>query len=81
MRSLLEPKRIDGFGPPVRLTVQPFVAEGEGLYARAMQHEQDHLENRLLIDHVGSLKRQLIKRKLERLTREELEEAMAQGDR
>lgn len=60
---------------------QPFVAEGEGLYARAMQHEQDHLENRLLIDHVGSLKRQLIKRKLERLTREELEEAMAQGDR
>jgi peptide deformylase len=45
---------------------KPFVAEGEGLYARAMQHENDHLINKLLIDHVGPLKRQMIKRKLER---------------
>jgi peptide deformylase len=58
-----------------------FVAEGENLYARAMQHEKDHLDNRLLIDFVGPLKKQLIKRKLERLTREELDEAMAAGER
>jgi len=58
-----------------------FVASGEGLYARAMQHEHDHLENRLLVDWVGPLKRNLIKRKLERLTDEELEEARAVGDR
>ena len=59
---------------------QEFVAEGELLYARAMQHENDHLENRLLIDYVGPLKRQSIKRKLERLTREEIDEAMAAGE-
>lgn len=43
-----------------------FVVEGEGLYARAMQHEHDHLINRLLIDWVGPIKRKLIQRKLER---------------
>ena len=43
-----------------------FVAEGEALYARAMQHEGDHLENRLLIDFVGPIKRQMIKRQLAR---------------
>ena len=45
---------------------QEFTAEGEGLYARALQHEHDHNVNRLLIDYVGPLKRQLIKRKLAR---------------
>ncbi len=57
-----------------------FVAEGEGLYARAMQHENDHLDNRLLIDHVGPLKRQMIKRKLERMTDEEAAELQAEGE-
>ena len=46
---------------------QEFFAEGEGLYARALQHEHDHNVNRLLIDYVGPLKRQLIKRKLARV--------------
>jgi len=46
-----------------------FVAEGEGLYARAMQHEHDHLVNKLLIDWVGPIKRKLIQRKLEREAR------------
>lgn len=41
--------------------------KGGGLYARALQHEYDHLENRLLVDHVGPVKRQMIKRKLERI--------------
>jgi peptide deformylase len=57
-----------------------FVAEGEGLYARAMQHEVDHLDNRLLIDFVGPVKRQMIKRKLERMTDEEADELQAQGE-
>ena len=52
-----------------------FVAEGVELYARAMQHENDHLINRLLVDYVGPLKRQMIKRKLERDARAEREEA------
>lgn len=43
-----------------------FEAEGEGLYARAMQHEGDHLTGRLLVDFVGPIKREMIKRKLKR---------------
>ena len=57
-----------------------FVAEGVGLYARAMQHEVDHLDNRLLIDFVGPVKRQMIKKKLERMTDEEADELQAQGE-
>jgi peptide deformylase len=57
-----------------------FVAEGEGLYARAMQHENDHLINKLLIDYVGPLKRQMIKRKMERMTEEEAAELQAAGE-
>ena len=65
-----------------------FEAEGEGLYARALQHETDHLNGRLLIDQVGPVKRELIKRKLrkdaqaEKEEREEAEErAAATGKR
>ncbi len=58
-----------------------FEAEGEELYARAMQHETDHLNGRLLIDQVGPVKRELIKRKLRRdaeAERAEAEEADAE---
>lgn len=41
-----------------------FEVEGEGLFARALQHEMDHLSGRLLIDMVGPVKRQIIKRKM-----------------
>lgn len=50
---------------------KPFVVEAENFYARALQHEFDHLENRLLYDHAGAIKRQMIKRKLDRMTDEE----------
>jgi peptide deformylase len=43
-----------------------FELESEGLCARAMQHEGDHLTGRLLVDFVGPLKREMIKRKLKR---------------
>lgn len=49
----------------------PFVETGSGLYARAMQHEQDHLNNKLLYDYASSLKRQIIKRKMEKMTDQE----------
>jgi len=45
---------------------KPFEVEGEELYARALQHETDHLNGRLLIDQVGPVKREIIKRKLRR---------------
>jgi peptide deformylase len=64
----------------INLDGEEFIAEGEGLYARAMQHEHDHLINKLLIDHVGPLKRQMIKRKLERMSEEEAADLQAQGE-
>jgi peptide deformylase len=54
---------------------QPFEAEGEGLYARAIQHETDHLNGKLLIDQVGPVKREIIKRKLRKDLEAEQEEA------
>jgi peptide deformylase len=41
-----------------------FELAGEGLLARALQHEADHLTGRLLIDMVGPVKRQIIRRKM-----------------
>jgi peptide deformylase len=41
-----------------------FEIEGQALLARALQHEYDHLSGRLLIDMVGPVKRQIIKRKM-----------------
>jgi peptide deformylase len=52
-----------------------FEVEGEGLYARALQHETDHLNGRLLIDQVGPVKREIIKRKLRKDAEAERAEA------
>jgi peptide deformylase len=54
---------------------EPFEAEGEALLARAFQHETDHLNGRLLIDQVGPVKREIIKRKLRKELEAEREEA------
>jgi peptide deformylase len=43
-----------------------FEVEGVELYARALQHESDHLIGRLLIDMVGPVKREIIKRKMKK---------------
>src|SRR5687767_6766745 len=45
---------------------QLFEIEGEGLLARCLLHENDHLTGKLLVDFVGPLKRQMIKRKLQK---------------
>ena len=49
-----------------------FELSAEGLFARALQHENDHLTGKLLVDFAGPLKRQMIKRKMEKLNRAEL---------
>lgn len=49
----------------------PLEIDARDFFARALQHEYDHLENRLLYDHAGPLKKQMIKRKLDRMTDEE----------
>lgn len=43
---------------------QMFECEGEGLMARCLLHENDHLTGKLLVDFVGPLKRQMIKKKM-----------------
>jgi peptide deformylase len=43
---------------------------GEGLLARAFQHEIDHLNGTLYIHHLSSLKRDMMKRKIRRLVRQ-----------
>ncbi len=44
--------------------------EADGLLAVALQHEIDHLDGKLFIDHLSSLKRDLYKRKLKKMQRE-----------
>ncbi len=43
--------------------------EGSGLLARAFQHEMDHLDGKLFIDHLRGVKRDLIVRRIRKLTR------------
>lgn len=45
---------------------EPFEIEGDGLLGRALQHEHDHLTARLLVDMVGLVKKEMIKRKMKR---------------
>jgi len=55
MRAKIRARGLDG---------ELFEIEGAALFARALQHETDHLNGRLLIDQVGPVKREIIKRKL-----------------
>ena len=48
--------------------------EADGLLATVIQHEMDHLDGVLFIDHLSSLKRNMILRKLLK-SRKVLEEA------
>jgi len=45
------------------------VREGRELLARAFQHEMDHLDGRLFIDHLRGIKRDMILRRIRKLTR------------
>jgi peptide deformylase len=44
--------------------------EAEGLMARCLQHEIDHLDGVLFIDHISSLRRSMILRRLAKVQRE-----------
>ena len=44
-----------------------FTLTGEGLLARAFCHETDHLNGRLFLSHLSSLKRELMIRKIRKL--------------
>ncbi len=48
-----------------------FEFEADELLAICVQHEMDHLEGKLFVDYISSLKRQRIKKKLEKIHRME----------
>lgn len=54
---------VDPEGEPLRI-------EAEGLYARVLQHEVDHLDGVLFIDRVSSLKREMLLKRYRRLRAE-----------
>jgi peptide deformylase len=69
---------LPGFREPVyrahRVTVraqnergEPIELSGEELLARAFQHEIDHLNGILFINHLSALKRDIIRRKIKKL--------------
>jgi peptide deformylase len=57
-----------------------FEIEGSELFGRALQHETDHLIGRLLIDMVGPVKREIIKRKMKKEAAAEAAEASEAED-
>lgn len=60
---------------PLKITVKgvdldekELVIEAEGLLSRVLAHEIDHLNGILFIDHLSSIKRKLLSRKLKKLS-------------
>jgi peptide deformylase len=49
---------------------RPFELTADGLLAVCIQHEIDHLDGKLFVDYLSSLKRQRIKKKLEKQLRQ-----------
>ena len=68
---------------PARVTVRYTDADGakrqveaEGLLAACLQHEIDHLDGGLFVDHLSALKRNMILRRLAKEQRQKRTEAM-----
>ena len=61
--ATVEIEALDAGGKPVSITA-------DGFYSRALQHEIDHLDGKLFVDHLNSLKRQLMRGALKRLKKE-----------
>jgi peptide deformylase len=56
---------------------KPFTIDADGLLAVCIQHEMDHLEGKLFVDYLSPLKRELVKKKLEKQRRHAAEPAAA----
>lgn len=68
---------VDNVERPERITIralnrdgEPFELAAEGLLARCIQHELDHLDGRLFIDHLSDLKRKRLRRRFEKAARQ-----------
>ena len=56
---------------------QPFELAADGLLAQAVQHEIDHLDGKLYIDLLSSLKRERLQKKLDKLRKEDAKNPVA----
>ena len=56
---------------------EPFELEADGLLAVCVQHEIDHLDGKLFVDYLSQLKRQRIRKKLEKQRRLGIDDAAA----
>jgi len=57
---------------------QPFELEADGLLAVCVQHEIDHLDGKLFVDYLSQLKRNRIRKKLEKQARLGTEEELSE---
>jgi peptide deformylase len=58
---------------------EPFEMETDGLLAVCVQHEIDHLDGKLFVDYLSNLKRQRIRKKLEKESRTATEKTPARS--
>jgi peptide deformylase len=63
-KKYIQVQGIDRHGNPINI-------EAEDLTAICIQHEIDHINGTLILDHVSHLKRTLYKRKIEKLMQKE----------
>ncbi len=63
-------RALDRNGKPLEMTVG-------GLLAVCIQHELDHLDGKLFVDYISPLKRQRIRKKLEKAHRQQISDAKA----
>jgi peptide deformylase len=60
---------------------KPFeIAASDDLLTVALQHEHDHLQGTMFVDHLSSLKRDLIKRRMKKLKAERASETESADD-
>lgn len=55
---------------------QTFTLEAHGLFAVCLQHEIDHLNGKVFVEYLSRLKREVIKRKMERLKTEHTDDGV-----
>lgn len=51
---------------------EPFEMEADGLLATCIQHEVDHLEGKLFVDYISAMKRDRVRKKIEKSRRQAL---------
>jgi peptide deformylase len=54
---------------------KPFEQELEGMRAVCLQHEIDHLDGKLFVDYLSPLKQRIVRKKLEKQRRQEVNKA------